>query len=351
MTSVSTMPTNTDFRTNMQIREQENPGVPLRMPATALLTINTADERRTDAENYTVSPYDPNKILINKQRNVIEGYFTRLALTEININWNTPNVIAAPGYANNTLTFQLGSALGNGNVAGQRIITIGENFFSPIQLAAAITSALNTGGGTFGSTAWRVLYSDKFAAFQIQDTTGSIPFRILVNNRGQKDDLCNLMGLSGAPSTFHYVLQGGFAPMCYTPYIDIVSNQLTKKQNVRDAGTNITTGTALLHRLYLNQDDFTIRYDDSVALSTSTVDTNILGCRPFTYHKEYNVPKQIFWDTKEFINVIDIELRDYKGRTLYSALEGISVGIDPFGALGACKNFTDYQLTIQITET
>ena len=352
MTSVSTMPTRMDFRTNMQIREQENPGVPLRMPATALLTINTADERRTDAENYVVAPYDPNIILINKQRNVIEGFFTRLALTEININWNTPNVIGAPGYANNTLTFQLGSSLGNGTVAGQKIITISENFYSPIQLAAALTTAMNAGAGTFGSTAWNVLYSDKFASFQIQDTTGTIPFRILVDNRGQKDDLCNLMGLSGAPSTFHYVLQGGFAPMCYTPYVDIVSNQLTKKQNVRDAGTNINTGIALMHRLYLNQDDFTIRYDKSTATVPQTFDSNILGCRPFVYHKEYNVPKQIFWDTKEFINVIDIELRDYKGRTLYSALEGISTGLVPVpNELGACKNFTDYQLTIQITET
>jgi hypothetical protein len=351
MSSVSTMPTNMDFRTNSQIFEQENAGVPTRMPATAILTINTADERRTDAENYTIAPYNPNRILINKQRNVIEGFFTRLALTEININWNTPNVIAAPGYANNTLTLQRGNALGPGPVIDEKIIEVDENFFSPIQLAQALTQLLNFGAGTFGSTSWDVQYTDKFASFTIVENTLDIPFRIKVDNRGQKDDLCNLMGLSGAPSTFHKIIQGGFAPMCYTPYVDIISNQLTKKQNVRDAGTNITTGNALLHRLYLNQDDFTIRFDKSLPTPQLNVDTNILGCRPFVYHKEFQVPKQIFWDTKEFINVIDIELRDYKGRVLYSSVEGIPLDPDPLGNIGYCKNFTDYQLTIQITET
>jgi hypothetical protein len=339
-----------DFRTNSQIFEQENAGVPLRMPATALLTINTADERRTDAENYTVAPYDPNRILINKQRNVIEGFFTRLALTEININWNTPNVIGASPWANNTLTLQRGNAVGPGPVIDEKIITIDENFYSPIQLAHAITEQLNDGTGTFGSTNWEVSYSDKFANFLIIEPALTIAFRIKVDNRGQKDDLCNLMGLSGAPSTFHNLINGGFAPMCYTPYVDIISNQLTKKQNVRDSGTNITTGTALLHRLYINQDDFTIRFDKSLPTPQLNVDTNILGCRPFVYHKEFQVPKQIFWDTKEFINVIDIELRDYKGRVLYSALEGIGIS-NPLSPSGVCKNFTDYQLTIQITET
>lgn len=342
---------NANYMTNMQIQElQENPGQAIRMPATALLTVDTADQRQTDADNYIVQPYNPNVVYINKQKNLIEGYFTRIALTEINLNWNTPNVIAAQPWANNTLTLQLGANIGPGVPTDSKTISISENFYSPKLLADAVQTALNAGSGTFGSTTWRVLYSDRFNSFQIQNVSGTIPFRVFVNNRGAKDDLCNLMGLSGAPSSFNLVLNGGFAPMCYTPYIDIISNQLTKKQNIRDAGTSAVTGNALLNRVYLNQDGFNIRYDNSTVAPPQVVDTNILGCQPFTYHQEFRSPKQIYWDTKEFINVIDIELRDYKGRVLYSSLEGIPSGVAPLG-LGYCYNTTDYQLTFQITET
>jgi hypothetical protein len=339
------------YRTTGQLAElQENAGVPLRQPATALLTVDTRDGIIQNAQGFIVNAFNTNDIYINKQQPIGRGYLTRVALTELNLNWNTPNVIGTLPWANNTLTLELGSGLGAGVVVASKTITILENFYSPKILAKAVQDALNAGLGTFGSTAWVVLYNDKFASFQIQDTTATAPFRVVPKNQGNSDDLCNLMGLTGAIQTFHYILNGGFATMCYTPYVDIESEQLTKKQNISDNSTNNVTGQNLLARVYLNRENYATRTDNSTVTVPQVIDTEIIGCRPFTLNKQFQTPKQIYWDAKEFINVVDIALRDYKGRVLYAPADP-GPGFVPDPAVGNCANTTYYQLTLQITET
>lgn len=334
-----------------QIQEiVENPGTPIRPPAVAMLTVDTRDAVRQDTDGFIVGAYNPNRIYINKQQPIGRGYLTRIALTELNLNWNTPNVIGTLPWKNNTLTLELGSGLGAGVPVASKTITIAENFYSPKILAKAVQDALNAGGGTFGSTLWVVLYSEKTAAFQIQDTTAAAPFRIVPKNQNNNDDLCNLMGFTGALKTFHYVVNGGFATMCYTPYIDIESEQLTKKQNVNDNSTNNVTGQNLLARVYLNREGFATRTDNSTVTVPQVIDTEIIGCLPFTLHQQFQTPKQIYWDTKEFINTLDITLRDYKGRVIYAPAD-IGPGYVPDPTVGNFANTTFYQLTLQITET
>lgn len=122
--------------------------------------------------------------------------------------------------------------------------------------------------------------------------------------------------------------------MLYTPYFDIVSKQLTKKQQVNDSGTSYATGSSLLARIYLTPNHI-----------TTTDFTNQLGTAPFTIFREFIIPKQIYWDTKEFINVIDLSLVDYKGNILYETPNVSNATSFEVGTGNA-----NWQLTLQVSE-
>jgi hypothetical protein len=85
---------------------RENPGTPFRPPAVAVMTIDSRDRVKIDpATGYRIDTTTPYEIYINKGQSVMNGFFTRIGLTEVNMQWNTPNVIASGPCKNNTLTF------------------------------------------------------------------------------------------------------------------------------------------------------------------------------------------------------------------------------------------------------
>ena len=345
----------TQNMTTGQIRELvENPGQPIRQPAVSVLTIDTADRRIFDVNGFRVDTTSPNEIYINKQQTLMNGYITRIALTELNLEWNCPNVIASGPCKNNTLLFEQGSGP-TGPVTASYTLSVPEGFYTPNELAARIQDTLNT-DAVFGATNWFCRYNfNQNASFDLGRPTAGIYWRIRPQNQNSADDLCNLMGFTTMPSGFYYILIGSYASMTYTPYFDIVSNQLTKKQNVNDNSTSFITGHNLLARIYINNAGFTERLDLTPADVTQPPEnaaTPIIGCRPFALHLEFQNPKQIYWDTKEFINAIDLRLIDYKGRTLYAQNQGSAV-INTVGGIviASAGDSSEFQLTLQITET
>jgi hypothetical protein len=330
-----------NYMTGAQMRELEgNEGQSIRMPAVALLTIDSNDRKKFDLSGYRVDFQSPYEIYINKQQNVMQGYFTRVAVTELSMAWNVPNVIDEGIWKNNTLTMDISG----GGAVERLVVSVGRGFYTPDRLATELEESLND--ETAGTATWTVAYDDfgdgeKQFLISVTGDSGPFEFKLIPQNVGMMDDLCNLMGFGSPPNAFVSQLYGSYASMTYTPFFDIVSNQLTKKQNVMDNSTANNTGRALLARIYLTRDGFDSDRDDGTATTT------ILGCKPFTLYKQWQNAKQIFWDTKEFINVIDITLRDYKGRVLYSQEQG------PTALPGAyqCGNSADFQMTLQITET
>lgn len=328
----------------------EHPGTSIRASSTALLTIDTADRMRFDANGYRIDTTAPNDIYINKQQSIVKGYFTRLALTELNMQWNTPNVIESGACKNNTLLLERSLTV-DGPVVASYTVELAEGFYTPNELAEAIQTTLNDGAGVFGVTSWECSYGSRGGAFSLGDTSDTVRFRIHPQNLGQKDDLCNLMGFSTPSQLFNYGVLGSYAPMVYTPYFDIQSDQLTKKQNVLDGASSTITGTQLLTRVYLNEYGVNRRYD-AEPITPEGTGCVIVGVRPFSLYREFQNPKQIFWDTKEYIDVIDLRLVDYKGRLLYMPPQGSAVlGTGSDARLTICGNSTNYQMTIQVTET
>lgn len=318
----------------------ENPGMPIRQPSVAIFTVDTADRYKLNSAGFRVDTEPVNSIYINKRQSVINGYFTRIALTEFNMPWNIPNV----NEYNNTFTVG-GLTTVSFPIAIEATVTIPVDFYSGAALATALQNALNAKMTALGPeyvTAYNfsVTYNaDGTGTFSISNTRPAGPFKLVPKNNASNDDLLNMMGFGGLSSVADLSVafesfESSPASMLYTPYFDIVSNQLTKKQQVGDSGTSYNTGRNLLARIYLNPEGI---QDYAPALQ--------LGCLPFTINKEFRTPKQIYWDTKEFVNVIDLTLIDYKGKVLYEKPNTVD-GTDFICGTGNAN----WQLTFQVTE-
>jgi hypothetical protein len=320
-----------------QIQELvENPGQPIRQPATAVLTIDTAD-RQAPATTLV------NNIYINKQQTLMEGFFTRIALTEINYTWNIPNV----NDRNNTISVNV-QVPGEGEFLPVKA-TIETGFYTPDELATAVEAALEAAADAAypagAPYTFQVDYDDTTRTFSIDNN--NLPFELSFGGTREGANLLWMMGFPG--TTFESdsgqitKYTGTFAPMIYTTYFDIVSQQLTKKQNVRDNSTSVNTGNNLLARIYLTP--------DGLVKATPTDQADIVGCRPFTVYREFQNPKQIYWDTKEFINVVDLSLRDRWGNLLFeSSSTETEIAPGDF-EINVGSGYTNFQLTLQITET
>jgi hypothetical protein len=279
----------------------------------------------------------------------------------------------------------------------QQFGEFGYGWYSGSELAEALQTSLNQliplGAGAIG---WIVRYRKPVMNFDITAVTSATgatrtyqPFRVISSKvripatwnalgtgfPALDDDLTTMMGLTpvtfpgdtaspdpiNVPPTWNYYprVSGGFASMVQTAYFDVVSNFLTSNQNVADGDTDTRNNKgSKLARIYLANEHMENAREDviyNMAVVPPTVagyNTNIVGCRPFYFRREFKLPKQIMWDNTENVDVIDIRLIDYQGNPLYiipSAGEAGTPGYSPSNAVTG--NTQDVFFTVQATET
>jgi archaellin len=136
--------------------------------------------------------------------------------------------------------------------------------------------------------------------------------------------------------------------MCYTPYVDIVSNIMTKNQAVQDNDSTLRNGTAKLARIYLRNENIENCFDTDDAGNITKC--NIIGCRPFSFRREFKTPKVIMWNTTENVDVIDLQVIDRLGFPIY--IETVDPRTTVEGQIFAkFGNTANFQFTIQASET
>ena len=354
--------------------QQGNVGVTTRPPAVALAVIDSSDAEQYDkTTGFRISSSNPARVYINNQEAILFGYMTRIALTEIAIQYATPNV----NEYNNTITIGCFTPLG---VFVQAIrLTISKQFYTGPKLGRSVSIALNAnaaltaffgpntfsvgiGGLVCGTGPAGFANTTKTAAsssFLIETSSTIGLFSILPSNSTLSglpklaDDLTNMMGLTPTltSASSYKLVVGGYASMQYTPYIDITSTQLTRNQVIRDGSSKRGgIGSSLLARVYLDNEDFqarfiTITYGPASEFIGST--DNAIGTTEGTLRREFAYPKQIQWNNTENIDFIDIQVLDNKGRPLYysasatdvPSLDGIQI-----------DNTADIYLTVHATE-
>ena len=259
----------------------------IRVPATANLMIDSAD--RVNSSGTT-----PWNFLINKPNNLIQGFFTRVGVTEVVLDWCVPNISSANGLN----TFIVSDISGVAIPANTGTITIPDGCYTMANLLDNLVAQLNTvawgvAGTTFSvSTAAGRVSLACTRSFQVQGTT--LLTALAIPNNQIEVSLSNL-----------------YIPCCadirpYT-YIDIVSSQLTAVQSVKDASTAPLVRDVLC-RWYFDED--TQESYDAYGFPIYQ------GYKPFCRRRIFSPPKQIKWESIANVGQLSFQVYDNAGDLL-----------------------------------
>lgn len=372
-------------------------GSTIRYPSVALLNVNTDDGfQYTPTSHELIEGPNPSNLRINNGRTILAGYLRRLALTDAQIEWNVPNV----NQYNRSLTIDLQDASGVHVSYARMYMDVG--FYSPAKLIKALEDEINANStliayftplgvsapyfnvylanedgtpvisstGTASSTVTtnipRVGISLTTAALaQARFTLVSSQASIAVTGRRQEpNDLLDMLGWTvsngGVKSYVTYL--GSYASFQYTPYIDLVSQTLTKNQKVSDADSSVNSLPSKLARIYLSNEAISKFYAEATYDASGVLvgyDDNVIGTAPFQFRREFKFPKQIAWNTQQMIDYIELQILDYRGQYLPIDFKTNDVEeIDPDTGnpyvppryVHEVPNFAEFRFTVHVSE-
>lgn len=364
-------------------------GQPIRYPSTALFCVNTNDGfRRLPGTEEVIEGPNPARININLQRTLVSGYIKRIALTEVNIQWNIGNV----NNLNNNLTLQIFNQLGVSQGFVRVFPLITAEFLQPAELILALQLALNnepaivgyftplgvtdpfevfmptfSGAAVIGATGPSGSGNNTFTTNNpqvvIQLTTAAsavanfniISSRASTNITGLpslQDDLTGMLGLTptNGGSKLYTSYRGAYASFQYTPYIDILSRTLCGNQTIADSDTSQRQTPQKLARIYLSNENIepffaSATYNNAGQLVGS--ESNVVGVSPFVFRRAFAFPKQIAWNTRINIDNVELELIDSRGNYLPIKFQNkFSGNTDEKDSI----DMADFELTLQVSE-
>lgn len=319
------------FRDAAEIEEQ---AITVRPSSTALFCIDSAD-RYASYNDRALAPSTPYTFQISKNEALLNGFFKRIALTEVVFPYYIPNI--------NSKTDQILLSINGGAL---QVITIPTGGFYTPQVLAGTLEAQLVAAGLAAAT---VQYSGGVFAFATNtvDTIafargnfGGLGARL---NEFQLYDLLNLSGpgLNGLQTASTLIISG--TTRCrYTEYIDIVCSQLTYNQELKD-GSSDPIVRDMIARIYIEDETSNLVPLYQTAAPAGPVmpyDTVLPGTYPFTIYRKFSMPKQIMWNNSQPIGNLKFEVYDDKGQILSSHL----------GAVYPDSTMPDWRMTLLVSE-
>jgi hypothetical protein len=338
----------------------------VRPSSTALLTIDSEDrfanytQERIALGNVAGNAYNqsPYNFEIVKNESIMNGFFTRLGLTEICFPWTIPNI--NPKTQQVVVNWSV-----SGGAAGSNTITLTQpDFLKPIQIAAELQSnvrAANTnlssaligyGNGILANVPQFYYASGVTGASAVFMSFSPMPYNsALYPYPDTTKQLFDLLGLTSCNAIVPPTTTVGIGKptLCQaTRYIDIVCSQLTYNQPLKDT-TSQQIARDSLCRLYLG---------DANGFGTNFFapdDSNFCppGCAPTVIYRQFQTPKMINWNSagkayQPVPGVLKFEVFDDAGANLG---EMCSSAVLPSLSTNA-KNpeYTDWSATILVSE-
>jgi hypothetical protein len=236
-------------------------GMTTRQPSTANLMISSLDR------NIVVYP-NPFDFQITKQASILNGFFTRIGVTEVCLDWCVHNLDDANG--TNSLTVDLSGNPGT-------VITLPTGNYTVEEALDMLVVVLNEETPTTNQ-----VFSINSSVTPILISVDVGQFQFLQTNQG---DLADKLDIEmDAPANFKYVMCPNLQPFSY---IDFVSNQLTYAQDLKDASTN-EYDRDVLCRWYFAE-DVQETYDGYGF-------PILMGYKRFFRRRIFSPPKQIRWE-------------------------------------------------------
>ena len=291
--------------------------VSVRPSATALFTVNSAD-RYGDANTrrqtlVATSPYD---FIIRKKESLLNGFFTRMGITEVSFPFALPNVDFNTSRMSVIYTPV-------GGVQATATFTPSFGFYTPSQIAAALQVfirardvSLNTSLVVYSSLNGVPQFTVSVPAGATIDfapvaTTGGLPFPY-DQNQIQLYDMFGFTLANSSPVRYTApavgsatTVVGNFTFFQKYQYLDIVSTLMTGNQNLKDS-TSSPIDRNILCRLYVDyENSYNVPADDPLFAPAGTT--------PFTIYRKFPVPKFVQWDVKQPIGQLNFQVYDQDG--------------------------------------
>lgn len=277
--------------------------------------------------NYLPTSDSATAVRFDPGRNLIYGYFGRVALTQFFMRRDLPTIRTN---LNDILRVSLASSAA-GPVTASFNITLAEGYYTLAQLATALQVALVNGNpalaqafclapyevGNDHNSGFRFGTGDPgvFMAINIEPGLSEVQtqnrlrtFRTLGINRYLLGyPILNSSATLATPT--YYIEAVGSAPnLLTTDYIDIVSRTLTSYKDAKDAVTSIANPTTVLGRVWLVE-SATNNSNDPESLMN-------IGSRPLTVVKTWTHPNWCQWSPNQTITSLDIGLVDQFGNAI-----------------------------------
>lgn len=297
--------------------EIEDRAITIRPSSTALFCVDSSD-RYASYQARALAPTGPYSFIISKRESLLNGFFSRIALTEVVFPYFIPNINVR---TDTILVSENGGAL--------TPITIpAGGFYSPAEIASALEGQLQI---QLANPALTVTYNNGVFLFQT-NTVDTIAFARgnfaglgAKLNQFQLYDLLNLSGPGPNGLQVQSTSQTSGVTRCrYTEYIDIVSAQVTYNQDLKD-GSSDPIVRDMICRVYIEDETSPIiPVYKSVAPEgvIMTQNTAIPGTYPFTIYRKFPHPKQIQWNNTQPLGNLTFEVYDDKGELLSAHLGG-----------------------------
>ena len=246
-----------------ELNDSEGETVTVRPSATAVLAIDS-DDRYPNYRVRRTNPSYPFSINIQKNENILNGFFRRLALTEFRLNWTLPNISQVWG--NNIM--ELFYTNNGGTTVTTTIIIIPDGFYGAEELASELQKQIRS------QTGQQFIVVTKTEDDDIISFIAPAGFTFFLSSMGTNEreltDLLNVPTVENPPAVapmpstlFNAVLYSGVPNLRPMDYFDLVCSELSYNQNLKDT-TSAPIYRDMISRIYL---------DDSVP-SQALVTTN-----------------------------------------------------------------------------
>ena len=283
--------------------DRTNNGVDIRNPSSANFLIDSQDRSGFNATTVASVAAIANRAadftITKVGQNLVNGFFTRFAMTEIELEWNVYNVnstnnttgVSVRNTGTGTITdFTVNIPVGNYTVkeALDALIVAMNLQVTPLGLFSIVNSAGTTLGAA-GKKAIQIAGPQQFAFYTLSATpaTGPLTLNLAQNLGFLVVDLTSLP-LSAAGFQTH---QTAYAPnlLAYN-YIDITSPQLASQQKVKDATTSNFDAIDVIYRWVFANDEADPTAVDAYGYPI------LQGYLPFKSRRYLSFPKQVRWD-------------------------------------------------------
>lgn len=280
--------------------------------------------------NYLNSSQGSTGCVIQTNRPLAYGYFSRVALTEFSLSWRAPNV--QTGYND---AFFVATGSGPGTITANRAFTIPQGFYTFSEYVEALQTGIQSAGPELATTTVTVvdplhqiiqITPSTYMAFQygggatgeVSQTAVGRAYRMAGISRsllGYSPEVNTTGQPNVAPTLYNTGTRSGVINMLPTDYVDIVSSSLSNYKDAKDGNSTVASPAAVIGRVWLT-DDFTYSATyGTVSGSTIPVgDASMKGGNPFTVLKKWAHPNWSQWSPNQTINTIDIRLLDMWGQ-------------------------------------